>query len=89
MQKKTYDRLVKLNGAAFDKAYVNAMVKDHEKDVAAYKTAQGMAKDADLKKYVDDTLPVVEHHLQMIKDMQAKMGGAPAKKGGKKAKASS
>ncbi len=89
MQKKTADKLAKLNGAAFDKAYVNDMVKDHEKDVAAYKKAQNMVKDADLKKYVDDTLPVIEHHLQMIKDMQAKMGGAPTKKGGKKAKTSS
>lgn len=86
MQKKTYDKLAKLNGAAFDKAYVNDMVKDHAKDVAAYKKAQGMVKDADLKKYVDDTLPVIEHHYQMIKDLQTKMGGAPSKgKKGKKA----
>ena len=81
MQKKTFDKLSQLNGAAFDKAYVDDMVKDHKKDVAEYKKAQGMAQDSDLKKYVDDTLLVIEHHFQMVKDMQTKMGGsAPAKK---------
>jgi putative membrane protein len=83
-QKKTYAKLSQLTGAAFDTAYVNDMVKDHLKDVADYKKAQGVVTDPDLKKYVDATLPIVEHHLQMVKEMQAKMGGAPAK--GKKAK---
>jgi putative membrane protein len=33
----TYDRLSKLNGAAFDRAYARDMVKDHETDVMAFK----------------------------------------------------
>src|ERR1700733_5389427 len=38
----TYDRLLKLNGAAFDRAYAKDMVKDHETDVAAFqKEANG------------------------------------------------
>ena len=32
-------RLAKLSGAAFDKAYMQDMVKDHDKDVAAFKHA--------------------------------------------------
>ena len=33
-EKATYDRLSKLQGADFDKAYMRDMVKDHKTDVA-------------------------------------------------------
>ena len=73
--KATYDKMAKLTGAAFDKAYVKDMVEDHTMDVAAYKKAMGEVKDEKLKEYVNKVGPIVEHHLQMIKDIQTKMGG--------------
>ena len=68
--KTAYDKLEKLSGTDFDRTYINDMVKDHEEVAAQYKKEQGTAKDAALKGYVDKTLPVVESHLAMAKEIQ-------------------
>jgi putative membrane protein len=44
-QKADYEKMAKLNGAAFDKAFAQHMVMDHKKDIAAYRKAS-KAKDA-------------------------------------------
>jgi putative membrane protein len=68
--KVAYDKLDKLSGTDFDRSYINDMVKDHEEVAAQYKKEQDTVKDAALKGYVDNTLPVVESHLAMAKDIQ-------------------
>ncbi|HKO58510.1 MAG TPA: DUF4142 domain-containing protein [Thermoanaerobaculia bacterium] len=71
--KKTAEDLSKKSGAAFDKAYMDAMVEDHEKDVREFQQAKSSVKDPDLKQWVDATLPVIEGHLQMAKDLRKKL----------------
>lgn len=71
-QQKTYDKMSALSGAAFDKAYTADMLEDHKMDVAEYKEAISMTKDEDLKNYQTSTLPVVEHHLEMLKGFKKK-----------------
>ncbi len=73
MEQKENDSLAKKNGADFDKAYVDMMVKDHEKDVKDFKAAAESSDDADLKAWAAKTLPTLEGHLQMVKDLQAKI----------------
>ncbi len=48
-QKAEADKLSKLSGSAFDKAYADAMVKDHEKDAKEFEKASKDTKDPDLK----------------------------------------
>lgn len=72
--KETMAKLSKLSGAEFDRAYVMAMVADHEKDVTAFTATAKGAVDADLKAYAAKTLPTLKEHLQMIRDIAAKMG---------------
>jgi putative membrane protein len=72
-QKDMYEKLSKLKGEAFDKAYVADMVKDHEKDLAEYQAEKSEAKDPELKAYVDKTEAVVAEHLKLIKKIQSKM----------------
>jgi putative membrane protein len=72
IDKKT-DDLSKKTGSDFDKDYVDDMVKDHEKDVNDFKKEAEKANDEDLKKWCAQTLPTLEEHLKMIKDIQAKM----------------
>lgn len=67
------DRLSTLSGAAFDREYVKMMVKDHEKDVAAFKRESQQAKDPDLKAWAAKTLPTLEDHLRMIKQVQSQV----------------
>jgi putative membrane protein len=58
------DRLSKLNGAAFDRAYVQAMVDGHKKVAAEFRKQSQSGTDAELKAYAAKTLPAVEEHLK-------------------------
>jgi len=62
--------LQKKTGAEFDKGYVDAMVKDHDKDVTLFEKASKDAKDTELKSFATKTLPVLKMHQQAIKAIQ-------------------
>jgi putative membrane protein len=77
--KETMDRLSKLNGAAFDNAYVSEMVKDHTEDVSEFEKEANQGQNSDVKAWAANTLPTLRNHLQMIRDTEVKMrGGKPA-----------
>ena len=67
------DRLSKLSGPAFDKAYMDDMVEDHEKDVKEFEDAANTAMDPDLKFWASSTLPTLRDHLKMAKETQEKL----------------
>ena len=71
--KNDMQKLSTLTGKDFDKAYMDNMVKDHEKDVNEFQKASGSAGDADLKAWAGKTLPTLQQHLQMAKDVQSKV----------------
>jgi putative membrane protein len=73
--KTLYDRLAKLSGSQFDKLYVQTMVQDHQKDAAEYRTESTKVKDPQLKAYNTQTLPVVEQHLNHVKQIQRSVEG--------------
>jgi putative membrane protein len=56
-----------------DKAYIDMMVKDHEKDLAEFQQEASGGTDPDVKKFADDTAKVVQEHLQLAKDIQSKL----------------
>jgi putative membrane protein len=62
-----------MGDANFDKDYVNMMVKDHEKDLAAFQTEAKNGSDADVKAFASKTSAVIKKHLDMVKAAQAKM----------------
>jgi putative membrane protein len=64
-EKALYDRLAKLSGEAFDRAYMRAMVDDHKEDVAAFRHESTNGKDPDVKQFASQTLPTLEDHLKM------------------------
>jgi putative membrane protein len=66
--KALIDRMSRLNGAAFDKAYMRDMVKDHESDVAAFQKEADGGSNADLKSFAGQTLPTLQDHLRMAKE---------------------
>ena len=72
--KAVRDRLSKLSGAAFDKAYMADMLTDHKEDVATFKKESSAARDADLKAWASQTLPTLEEHLKQARDTAAKVG---------------
>jgi putative membrane protein len=74
----THDRLAKMSGSAFDRAYVTDMVADHRKDVADFKHQAMAAKDPDVKAFAAKTLPTLQEHLTMIEDLSKQIGSAGA-----------
>ena len=70
---KEKGKMEKLNDANFDKEYINAMVKDHEKDWAAFQAEAKNGRDADVKAFASKTSAVIKKHLDMVKAAQAKM----------------
>jgi putative membrane protein len=68
-----HDKLAKLQGNEFDREYVQTMVDDHKKDVAEFRKMSRSARDANLKAWIDKTLPTLESHLQTIEGIQEQM----------------
>ena len=56
-----------------DKTYMDAMVKDHEKDLAEFKEEASSGSDPDVKKFADDTAKMVQEHLDLAKEIQGKL----------------
>lgn len=73
--KRTRDHLAKLSGAAFDRAYMSDMVKDHTKDVAEFRKESKSGKDSDVKAFAGKTLPTLEEHLKLAREDHAKVAG--------------
>ena len=69
-----YDKLSKMSGPAFDKMYVNAMVKDHEEDVKDFNKEANAGQDPQIKNFASTTLPTLQGHLTKIKGIQSSMG---------------
>ena len=75
----TDHKMDKLDGSDFDQAWLAQMVKDHNKDIAAFQTQAKNGVDADLKNFANKTLPVLQKHLKAVQDLQGKMGSAAMK----------
>lgn len=75
-----YEKLSKLSGAEFDKAYVKNMVKDHEEDVKDFTKESNKGKDEKIKGFATETLPVLQGHLEKIKGIQGKMSSMASNK---------
>ena len=72
-QKNEYEKMSKLNGAAFDKAFAAHMVMDHKKDIAAFQKAS-KSKNADVAGVAAETLPTLQKHLEAAQSLQKGAG---------------
>lgn len=64
---ETIDKLAKRTGKDFDKAFMDAMERDHQKDIDMFKDASNKVNDADVKAFVDNTIPTLQMHLDSAK----------------------
>jgi len=67
-------RLSKLSGAAFDRAYMADMVKDHQLDIADFQKEADSGQDPDVKAFAAKTLPTLKEHLTMAESVRAGKG---------------
>jgi putative membrane protein len=83
--RRDIEKLGKKNGDEFDRDFVrNVGVKAHEKDIKMFQKASKDVKDADLKAFVDKTLPVLREHLAAAEKLPQSGKNAAAMGAGKR-----
>jgi putative membrane protein len=75
MEKAKLKMLGTHDGAKFDKDFGEWAVKSHEKDISAFQKEAKDGKDADVKAWAEKTLPTLQHHLDMARDLEKTTGG--------------
>ena len=88
-KRKDIEKLGKKTGADFDSAFVREVgIKDHEKDIKMFEKGSEKAKDAQLKAWIDKTLPHLRQHLAQAQKLpQAGRASDPAAMGNRGAAA--
>jgi putative membrane protein len=73
--KAMMDKLSGLSGAEFDREYMRHMVMDHEKAVALFtRESKNKNGDDELEKWAEKTLPTLQEHLRMAREVAGKVG---------------
>lgn len=70
---KMLDQLAKMDNKVFDAAYMDQMIADHEQAVALFRRQAEHGKDGDLRAYAVKTLPHLQEHQQMARDIRQKL----------------
>lgn len=70
------DKLSKLSGAAFDRAYIDAMVNGHREALAEVRTEAQSGADPDVKAWATKASSTVQAHLMHAEDQQRELGKA-------------
>jgi putative membrane protein len=74
------DHLSKLDGEAFDRAYMSEMVKDHRTDIAEFQKEATSGRDADAKAFAAKTLPTLQEHLRVAEETSTNVKNASSVK---------
>jgi putative membrane protein len=70
--KEMLDSLQTKTGPTFDKAYITMMIHDHKQAIDLFKDASDN-KNETIQDFVRQTLPTLEKHLEMAKDVDASL----------------
>jgi putative membrane protein len=65
------EKMKEMKGATFDQHYMEMMVQDHDKTVALFKSALSL-KTKEISDFAKKTLPILEVHDQMAKQIKLK-----------------
>jgi putative membrane protein len=69
-QQDVYKDVQEKTAANFDRAYIREMRQDHEEDIRLFTEAASKATDSDIKALAQKTVPVLQHHLEMVKKIE-------------------
>jgi putative membrane protein len=77
-QQQSADQLSKLSGADFDRAYMNAMVADHEQDAGTLQRIGTDAQSAEVKRLAASDNIVTQQHLPRARQVASQVGATTA-----------
>jgi putative membrane protein len=63
------EKLSRMRGAEFDRAYMRDMVKDHKKAVAMFESEAKNGQDPQLKEFAAKCLPTQKEHLRLAEEI--------------------
>jgi putative membrane protein len=63
----------KKSASSLDADYISKMVSDHEDAVKLFQKESDKGTDMDTKSFARDTLPKLQHHLEMAMDLKTKV----------------
>jgi putative membrane protein len=64
----------RLSGKAFDRAYMEYMLRDHAKEVNEFEQNAKLLKDPQVKTWASATLPILKEHLQKAEMVASAIG---------------
>jgi putative membrane protein len=70
---KDIRRMNDLNSPELDREFVNMMVADHQRAIEMFRDQLEIAQNPDLKKFLENSLPVLELHLEKALRLQSKL----------------
>lgn len=68
-------RLDALSGAAFDLAYIEQMIIDHENAVGLFEQEASTGQDSELEQFAQDALPGLREHLERARQLSTELTG--------------
>jgi len=68
-------RLNQLSGAEFDRAFMNAMVQNHQSAVNAFQSRGQNSSSTEVRTLVNKGLPTIQEHLRVARQLSAQVGG--------------
>lgn len=74
VQQQALDRLKAARPAAFDRDYLRFQVSNHDDAVTAFQNEVSMGQDAELKAFAQQTLPIIQQHLEMARRLSGIRG---------------
>jgi len=63
-----------LSGGAYDKSYIEGQIKDHEHVIALFRKEANSGQDPDARAWAKQSLPMLEEHLKMARQIAAENG---------------
>jgi putative membrane protein len=69
--KKTREKLAKLSGADFDRAYAKLMLNDQKQDVESFTQEARLGKIPQVQSFAAKTLPTLQEHQKMAQELEA------------------
>jgi len=74
--RRTIEKLQNLQGNAFDRAFADVMVEDYRDVLALFKRQVEYGKDADVRTFASDNLPILEANYKSARDLSKQLAAA-------------
>lgn len=78
MHQQLAQKLSNLEGAEFDRAYMRAMVEDHQHVISMFEQQAESPEDPELQAFASKTVPILRDHLRMARMIQRSLESGPS-----------